>query len=255
MKKLLLIDGDQFVFKATAAMEREVRWDDQNHVLYSNEEECWTVLVQMFDRIFERFETRDCALCFSAPPNFRLEIEPTYKGGRSPRKPLCYAALRERLEGLYRCVAMPGLEADDVMGILATKPGIKGQRVIVSQDKDMRSIPTTVWNGKETYNISQAQADYWHLYQTLMGDTSDGYKGCPGVGPKKAEAILTLPKAQDATNEEGRNKSRWYEVVMAYKKAELTEEDALKQARLARILRWEDWDGDNKRPILWTPKN
>lgn len=239
MKKLLLIDGDQFVFKATAAMEREVRWDDQNHVLYSNEEECWTVLVQMFDRLFEKFETKDCALCFSAAPNFRMAIEPTYKGGRSPRKPLCYASLLERVKPLYRCVSMPGLEADDVMGILATKPGFKGVRIIVSQDKDMRSIPTTVWNGKETYNVTQEQADHWHLYQTLIGDASDGYKGCPGVGPVAAGKILVEPQ--------------WSRVVAAYTKAQLTEEDALKQARLARILRWEDWDSDKKEPILWTP--
>jgi DNA polymerase-1 len=42
-------------------------------------------------------------------------------------------------------------------------------------------------------------------------------------------------------------------VVSLYAKAGLTEADALRQARLARILRWTDWDNKKKEPILWTP--
>jgi 5'-3' exonuclease len=244
-KRVLLIDGDQFLFKASIAVEKETKWDDQNHVLYSNSNEAWDVLVGMLDRIFERFETKEHALTFSAPPNFRFDVWPDYKGARDPRKPLCYATLREKVEGEYNCVAMEGLEADDVMGILATKPG-KTQRIIISQDKDMRTIPTTVWNGKETYNISQAEADYFHMYQTLIGDTSDGYKGCPGIGPKKAEAMLQFSDLQE-------HRPLWPRVLEAYTKAGLTEADALTQARLARILRWSDWDAKERKPILWTP--
>ena len=40
-KKLLLIDGDEMVFKATSAIEQEVRWDSCNHVLWSNPEQAW----------------------------------------------------------------------------------------------------------------------------------------------------------------------------------------------------------------------
>lgn len=256
IKTLLLIDGDQFIFKATAALEKETRWDDQNHVLYSNAEECWATLTGMIKRIFERFEHSQHALCFSAANNFRKVIDPTYKSGRSPRKPLCYAALRERVEGEYNCIAMEGLEADDVMGILATKPNAL-HKIIVSQDKDMKTIPATVWNGVDLINVTTEQADYWHMYQTLIGDSSDGYKGCPGVGPKKAEKLLTDAEApgDDGENEYmERDGKHWPRVVHAYKKAKLTEQDALIQARLARILRWTDWDTETKKPILWSPK-
>jgi 5'-3' exonuclease len=249
VKPIILIDGDQFVFKATVALEKEVRWDEQNHVLFSNVEECWDNLSAMIGRIFDRFDSREHALCFSAEPNFRKAIDPTYKGHRSPRKPLCYAAMLERVKADYRVVSMPGLEADDVMGILATKPG-KAQRIIVSQDKDMKSIPTTVWDGQDLHVISEAQADYWHMYQTLIGDTSDGYKGCPGIGPKKAEAILDRSLIEEGVTYA---QFAWKRVVETYGKAGLTEDDALKQARLARILRWTDWNGEKKEPILWTP--
>jgi hypothetical protein len=135
------------------------------------------------------------------------------------------------------------------MGILATKPG-KQHKIIVSQDKDMKSIPATVWDGCDLVPVSEYDADYFHMTQTLTGDVTDGYKGCPGVGPKKAEAII--PKL-DKDNMPYMVSEWWARVKEAYVKAKLTEEDALKNARLARILRWSDWDTENKRPILWTP--
>lgn len=269
--KVLLIDGDQFVFRAAVAVERETLWDDQNHVLYSNANEAWDVLVGMLDRIFERFETREHALTFSSSPGFRMDVDPTYKSNRVLRKPLCYALLREKVEAHYNCLAMPGLEADDVMGILATKPG-RSTRIIVSQDKDMRNIPAQVWNGKDMYHVTQDEADRFHLYQTLIGDTSDGYPGCPGVGAVAATEFLEAPFVLESYQHElksgkrkGEFETRWQKtpvdnadmwkgVVSFYEKAGLTEADALKQARLARILRWSDWDTKEKTPILWTPK-
>lgn len=250
---MLLIDGDQFLFKATAAVEEEVRWDEQNHVLYSNAEKAWTNLFGMINRVKARFTKQgNTILCFTKAPNFRQELDPTYKAHRDPRKPLCYAALRERCEEEWDCKAFAGLEADDVMGILATGPKSKGSggaaaaTVIVSQDKDMKTIPATIWDGQDLVTYSETEADYWHLYQTLIGDTSDGYKGCPGVGPKKAEKILEL-------REEATVGGTWREVVAAYEKAGLTEADALVQARLARILRYSDWDNKKKEVKLWTP--
>jgi hypothetical protein len=279
VKKSLLIDGDQFIFKACVAVEEEVRWDDQNHVLYANFNKAWGNLTGMMDRIFERFETREHAMCFSEPPNFRFEIDPTYKGKRDPRKPLCYARVREAVNEQYNCISMPGLEADDVMGILATKPQTRFKHVIVSQDKDMRTIPADVWNGEHLLQVTPEEADRFHLYQTLIGDSSDGYPGCPGVGPVAAEKFLEapyrlIPREHTFTRgpRKGTTETRWEPLSLAqhdwsqlkgnflwtgvvshYEAAGLTEADALKQARLARILRWSDWDRENKRPILWTP--
>lgn len=269
--KLLLIDGDQYLFKATAAIEREIRWDDQNHVLYANEDEAWANFARMIKALFDRFETKQHAMCFSSPPNFRLKVDATYKGNRSPRKPLCYATLRELCETEYNTISMPGLEADDVMGILATKPG-KHQRIIVSQDKDMKTIPATIWNGEKLVTVSEAEADRWHLYQTITGDASDGYPGCPGAGPVAADEFLKEPYILTAYEHvlksgprKGTSETRWSNVPLAegqrpwdgivsiYQAAGLTEADALQQARLARILRWSDWDADKKEPILWMP--
>lgn len=236
-----LIDGDQVVFKGAAACEEEVRWDEENHVLCANEERTMRNVEAMLRRLFERFSCDEdgYTLCFSgAQPYFREAIAPGYKAGR-PRKPLCYKAIKERLFQDYHCWDRAGLEADDVMGILATAGHFGSARVIVSQDKDMRTVPATVWNGKDLITYTEAEADYWHLFQTLTGDAVDGYKGCPGVGPVTAKKLLAKPT--------------WAAVKQAYEKAGLTEEDALAQARLARILRWSDWDSKKRKPILWSP--
>jgi DNA polymerase-1 len=158
---------------------------------------------------------------------------------------MCYWDVRERAEAVFKTKSFAGLEADDVMGILATKPSDK-RRIICSADKDMKTLPATIWNGKDLETYSVLQADMFHMYQTLIGDTADGYKGCPGIGPVKAEKLLA-----EATNEGVQY--MWPAVVAAYESKGLTEADALLQARLARILRHSDWDGEKKQPILWTP--
>lgn len=261
MKRLLLIDGDEFLFRACAAVEKEVKFNvilgevDWNeppiHVLGSNPVEARQVLDEMLDRIFTRFETKEHLLCFSSPPNFRYTVDPTYKNNRAnSRKPLCYVELREQVEADFKCKALPGLEADDVMGIIATTPAIqKRNPIIVSQDKDMQTIPTSVWRQGELVNVTEDQADYYHMFQTLVGDTSDGYKGCPGVGKVKAEKLLKLSDGSDMPPD-----WMWEQVVRCFEKAKLTEQDALTQARLARILRFSDWDNETKQPILWSPK-
>ncbi len=257
MKQVLLIDGDEHLYKSCVAVERVTKWDDENHVLVSNEAEAWDLVDGKLQEILKHFGTKDHVIALGEGEKgdgrcFRYEIEPNYKGKRKgTRKPMCYHAVRAKLFATYNCVTFDNLEADDVLGILATKPG-KTERIIVARDKDMKTIPGKLWDGKSFQNVSQEEADWWHLYQTLIGDTTDGYPGCPGVGPKKAEVLLSPDDA--AIDVLGPFLVwAWPAVVAAFNKAGLTEEDALKQARLARILRWTDWDSKNREVKLWTP--
>lgn len=256
MKQVFLIDGDQFLYRACVAVERVTKWDDENHVLVSNEAEAWDVVEENIEAILKHFGTRDHVVALGEGEKgdgrcFRYELEPNYKGKRQgTRKPMCYHAVRAKLWETYNCVSFPNLEADDVLGILSTKPG-KTERVVVAKDKDLKTVPGKLWDGKEFRVISEDEADYWHFYQTLVGDTTDGYPGCPGVGPVKAEKLLNVP---ETTTERRLSARMWVAVVEAFEAKGLTEADALKQARLARILRWSDWDSEKKEVILWTPK-
>ena len=139
-------------------------------------------------------------------------------------------------------MTMPHLEADDVMGILATKPENIGKCVVVSSDKDLKTVPCKLYRPMqdELLQITEAEADRYFFHQTLTGDATDGYKGCAGVGEKTAPKILG-------------NKPTWSLVEQAFLKAGMTQEQALQQARLARILRWSDWDEDKETVKLWQP--
>jgi 5'-3' exonuclease len=200
------------------------------------------------DRITKRFDTDDVLMCISVGRNFRYSVDETYKANRKgTRKPAAYMAVLERVEKEWPHFKFDGLEADDIMGIFATRDA---NTIICSADKDMKTIPSTIWNGKDLMKIDRATADWWFFYQVLVGDTADGYPGAPGIGPKKAEAILQVTAPKSASTQAA---DWWRAVVKAYESRGLTEADAIKQARLARILRNEDWDAEKKEPILWTP--
>ncbi len=152
--------------------------------------------------------------------------------------------LRSWMLKAFDAVTMPSLEADDVCGIMATDPSAKEDRIIVSEDKDLKTIPGLLYNPNHDTleEIDELQADYWHMTQTLVGDATDGYAGCPSIGPVTAEKIL-----KDATS----LSEMWERVVRTYEKKNLSEEAALTQARVARILRHQDYK--EGKPILWTP--
>ena len=178
-------------------------------------------------------------LFFSDSKNFRKKISPEYKGHRNRKKPCGYKRVIRNLHLEFEVITMPELEADDAMGIYATKfPG----NTIVSPDKDMRQIPGKLFNLEDTITITPEEGARWHLIQTLAGDQTDGYSGVPGIGVKRAATLF---------DKEGYG---WATVVKAFEDKGLTEDDALLNARLARILTDEDYDSRTKAPILWTPK-
>lgn len=240
MKRTLLIDGDIVAYRYSSTVEQEVDWGDDVWSLWSDAKEAKQLILQYLDHLVEATAADDFVFTFSDKDNFRKTIYPDYKSNRKgKRKPTCYKGVKTWLKSEYESIEMPTLEGDDVMGILATS-GKYEETVIVSEDKDMKTIPGLLWRAAEMENISEEYADYYHLYQTLVGDPTDGYKGCKGVGDKRATDILS----KDPT---------WEAVVKAYEKAGQTEEEALVQARLARILRASDYNTNTKEPILWTP--
>ncbi|WP_234049836.1 MULTISPECIES: hypothetical protein [unclassified Xanthobacter] len=244
MKTLVLVDGDILAYTAGAAVERETRWDDDTFTLAADLDEAKDAFVTMLTKAKKEAEAADAApvICFTpSGPTFRHALWPTYKEGRK-RKPLVHKALVAWAEEEYRAVIKPGLEADDVLGILATHPNNrKFRKVIVTGDKDLRQIPCDILDIKrnELVTVTEEEGEALFLLQTLTGDPADNYPGCPGIGPKRAEGIVKLG---------------WPGIVTAYEKAKLTEEDALVQARLARILRFDDYDHKKKEVKFWEPK-
>jgi DNA polymerase I len=238
----LLIDADLYLYRACAASEEETDWGDDIWSLSTDLKVAKRLFSDQITRFKQLFSTDHAILAISDRDNFRKEIEPTYKGGRKKvRKPLGYAEMLDWVSVNYTAHSEPLLEADDVLGILATAPGANA--IIISDDKDMKSVPGRLYRpaSDEKMKISRDMADWWFYRQTLTGDAVDGYGGCPTVGEKTAEKILGT-------------KPTWTTVVKAYEKQGLSTQDAIKQARLARILRFEDWDADRRLVNLWNPQ-
>ena len=236
----LLIDADFIVYKCCAACETEIDYGEDVIFVTSNFSDAYKAVTNEISKITKEFgDFAKPILFFSDSKNFRKKISPEYKGHRNRKKPCGYKRVIRNLHVEFDVITMPELEADDAMGIYATKfPG----NTIVSPDKDMRQIPGKLYNLEDTTTITPEEGARWHLIQTLAGDQTDGYSGVPGIGVKRAATLF---------DKEGYS---WATVVKAFEDKGLTEEDALLNARLARILTAQDYDSKTKTPILWTPE-
>lgn len=282
-KGLLVMDGDWLVFQAMSAAEFDASW----------EEEIWhrccdhAKAREILENSIKSYETRKKAwvgspkvLAFTASVNWRKQlVDPTYKDNRkSTKKPVGYFEFLEELfkrDDVY-CVREDTLEGDDVMGIIASNPMAFGahKAVIVSCDKDFKTIPNCDFLWCTTGNIltqTFESAQWWHLFQTIKGDVTDGYSGIPRWGDT-AEGFLNDPfftepvtsvaksgknKGQEVTKWVKRapdaSESLWDCIVSIGAKEGMTEDDIIKQAQMARILRYDEYNIDTKEITLWQP--
>ena len=256
----LLVDGDINAYQIAASIEIATNWGDGLWTLHSDENIGIARIEDQIESWKEDVGADRVVVALSDTVNFRCNVLPTYKHNRKDtRKPLCLPAMRAFLEENYECFIRPGLEGDDILGILATsRKIIKGDKIIASIDKDIRTIPCTFYRSSHrkegVQEVSEASADHFHLMQTLGGDATDGYSGCPGIGMKRAAGILAEFTEGDLDDiQEFDLAAAWETVLETYEKKGLGEEEALTQARVARILRATDYDFKKKEPILWTP--
>ena len=248
----LLIDADIFVYKATRLSEREINWEGDSWTLHSDMAEVKTIIDDQIWKVIEKTKVGSVlpkvTLCFSDRKNYRKVVNPDYKSNRKGgRKPMCFSIAIDYCKSEYNCVSYDWLEADDVLGIMSTEPS-KESTIIVSEDKDLLTIPGLHWDFKEEkiFKWSKDQADYQFFYQVLVGDTVDNYKGCQGIGPVSAEKILR--------ENIGSVSDMWEVVLEAFLKSGQGEKEAIINARMARILRAGEFDTDTNIITLWTPE-
>lgn len=256
MKRTILLDADVICHSIAYRNTKTILWDehDDSPTVITNPAKARIDVSNYLYALKDRMSSDHLILVLSdSKVNFRKELEPTYKAGRYAKKPrpALWYVIRDFLEmGELdeETVCYPRLEGDDTMGILATS-GQYELPVIVSIDKDMRTIPTRVFNPdhddlRKLKPITPWDAAMWHLTQTLSGDTTDEYGGCPGIGPGKA------PKALEGATS---GPEAWARVVACYAKKNLPESAAIHQARLAYILRHGDYNLETRKIKLWNP--
>lgn len=239
----LLIDADFFCYRAASAGEYELEFDSDTTFIVGDFKKQKKVFEKSIADLMSRFDTDKVLLTWTDTENFRKTIDPNYKGNRTKRKPAGYKKLKEWAKDCWDSIQKPGLEADDVMGILATNGSLKNF-ILCSPDKDMQQIPCRIWNTKEEFEVDPKDALRKVFEQALTGDVTDGYKGCEGVGAKVAKSVLNGCETEE---------DYWDAVTTTFIEYGQTEEDAIRNLRLARILQASDWDGEAQQPIPYSP--
>ena len=248
----LLIDTDVIYYQFAFRNQDDIDWDGDGEITpITQRAKCMAEVDEFIQDLKEQLDGSKVVLVESSRNNFRKLLWPDYKAHRKDKpKPELWQEIKDYLywgDGKHHLASIDWLEGDDVLGIYATNGAFENP-IIVSIDKDMETIPCRLylWNKPDlgVRTIDPEQAHWNHMYQTLVGDSADGYKGCPGIGAVKATRILN--ESEDL----------WASVVETFESKGLTEEDALLQAHMAYILReGDDKYEDGKQYVrLWTPE-
>lgn len=223
------LDADLILFRFAIA--------NQDKTGKTNIEKAKDNIAEHIERIESKVFADKTTLVFSDKHNFRKFINRCYKANRQGDKPILFNPLRQWMQDTYPWLSKPNLEADDVLGIVCTSGRPPHEvPVLVSYDKDMRTLPVQIYNQNtdEFEKMTPEEADRVFWTQCITGDTTDGYYGIPGVGPKGA-AGLVEEILEKATLEE-----RLAVLKREYEWRYLSEDYMLRQCQMAYILR----DGD-----------
>lgn len=181
MKDVVLVDGDIVAYRCAASAE----------TLPSEVAE--QRAVDLIRRIQYELEAQDVQVYLGGSRNFRDEIWAGYKANRTQPKPQWLFNVRNAIQESFRTETCDGYEADDGLGLEATKIG--DGAVIASLDKDLLQIPgwhyqwefggTTStgkqWNRPAVYHCISPFQGSRNLYrQIILGDGADNIPGYDG---------------------------------------------------------------------------
>ena len=194
--QVVLVDGSSYLFRAYHALPQLVSSKGQATGAVKG-------VISMIRKLIAEYPDSHIAVVFDAKgKSFRNEIYKDYKANRPPMPD----ELRSQIEPIHNIIRLMGLpilvvdhvEADDVIGTLATQATAKKMDVLVSTgDKDMAQLVTphvtlintmtdTLMDGPGVEEKFGVRADQIIDYLALVGDTSDNIPGVPKCGPKTA---------------------------------------------------------------------
>ncbi len=207
-QKLFLLDAYALIYRSYFAFIRNPRFNSKG-VNTSAMFGVTNTIVQLL----EKEDPHLIGVVFDvSAPTFRHEMFPEYKAHREEmpedlRKSIPY--IRNIIQAFnIPIIEKAGFEADDVIGTLAKKAEQKGYTTyMMTPDKDYAQLVTDkifmykpgksggdaeVWGLKEVQeNFGIDTAEQVIDILGLMGDTADNIPGCPGIGPKTAEKLIS----------------------------------------------------------------
>ena len=168
--------------------------------------------LNMFLKMIDAFDPDGVVVAFDkGKPRVRMEMLPQYKAQRPPMDPDLHAQfpmIKELLASLnVPILQAEGWEGDDILGTLARLGEEAGcDMLLVTGDRDMYQLVTEHVNVVSTRKglsdvaimTPESVDDLYHGitpalvpdFYGLKGDTSDNIPGVPGIGPKKASALI-----------------------------------------------------------------
>jgi len=245
--KVAMFDGDWLCFSVACAFQEKNPFDPEAPPITDLGGAKTTI-----ERALERdAELNDCDhievhFSTSRVDNFRRDFLPSYKMNREGLvAPALLADLRKHCAKLYDVVAIERLEADDTLGIRATERDY-GESVIISVDKDFLTVPAHIYNPKKHIIKKQNRINAFKsfIYQVMIGDSTDGFKGIPGIGPKKALAFVNKHKD---------HMHGIWDILVDFASKKVDEEYLLVQARMAHILQAGDYNYETGEVRPWSP--
>ena len=197
---VVLVDGSSYLYRAFHALPplSNAAGEPTGAVLG---------VVNMLARLVKEYPGARLAVVFDAPGRtFRDEIYAEYKSHRPPMPDELRAQVAPLLEAVEAMglplLRLEGVEADDVIGTLATRAAAEGARVVISTgDKDMAQLVDSRVTLVNTMTGSSLDREGVKVkfdvypeqivdYLALVGDSSDNIPGVPKVGPKTAAKWL-----------------------------------------------------------------
>lgn len=168
--------------------------------------------LNMFLKMIDAFNPDGVVVAFDkGKPRVRMEMLPQYKAQRPPMDPDLHAQfpmIKELLAALnVPILQSEGWEGDDILGTMARLGEEAGcDMLLVTGDRDMYQLVTEHVNVASTRKglsdvaimTPESVDDLYHGitpalvpdFYGLKGDTSDNIPGVPGIGPKKASALI-----------------------------------------------------------------
>lgn len=168
--------------------------------------------LNMFLKMIDAFNPDGVVVAFDkGKPRVRMEMLPQYKAQRPPMDPDLHAQfpmIKELLAALnVPILQSEGWEGDDILGTMARLGEEAGcDMLLVTGDRDMYQLVTEHVNVVSTHKglsdvaimTPESVDDLYHGitpalvpdFYGLKGDTSDNIPGVPGIGPKKASALI-----------------------------------------------------------------
>ena len=205
-RTIAVIDGNSLMHRAFHAIRQPMSAPDgrSTNALFG--------FFNMFIKLVDTFRPDGVICAFDrGKPRVRMEMLPRYKAQRPPMDPALheqFPMVKELLGALDVPVCeLEGWEGDDILGTLARRGEAAGYEMLLfTGDRDMYQLATenvkivSTKKGVSDVVIMTPESvdDLYHGitpelvpdFYGLKGDTSDNIPGVPGIGPKKAAALI-----------------------------------------------------------------